>query len=42
MSDTDLLFAYPIIFASILIDGLSIIQVDQYGPRSSVDVCVNV
>lgn len=42
MSDIDLLFAYPIIFAGVLIDrGMSIVQVDQLGPRSAVDVCIN-
>lgn len=32
MSDIDLLFAYPIIFAGVLIDrGMSIVQVDRSG-----------
>lgn len=42
MSDIDLLFAYPIIFAGILIDNsMSIAQADQLGPRSTTDVCIN-
>lgn len=43
MSDIDLLFAYPIIFACIPIDSrMSIEQADQLGPRSTTDVGIHV
>lgn len=42
MSDIDLIFAYPIGLATLLIDrSMSIVQGDRLGPRSTADVCVN-